>query len=70
MDKYAVLVGEVVLDDEPKVAIYAESYTPISKHGVGEIKDRLSLLLSSRFRAASPEISKQRKVPRVVAGSH
>jgi hypothetical protein len=62
MDKYVVLVGEIVLDQEPKVAIYAESDTPISKYGVADLKDKLSLLLARRFLAAPPELSKQRKV--------
>lgn len=55
MDKQAVLIGEIILSQEPRITLYAESPIPVSREGIAILKDKLVNLLDTRFRPAQPE---------------
>jgi hypothetical protein len=52
MDKQSVFVGEVVLEHEAHIDLYAASAAPFSKSSVAVLKSKLEFLLNSRFRPA------------------
>ena len=52
MTKQSVRIGEVVLDQEPRISLYAESPLPISERGVEVLKEKLANLLDKRFQPA------------------
>jgi hypothetical protein len=54
MDKQSVLIGEVILDQEPRIALYAETEIPLSPEGIAVLKDKLANLLDTRFRPPGP----------------
>ena len=54
MDRQSVLIGEIVIDQEPRIALYAQTDIPISREGIAVLKDKLAYLLDSRFRPAEP----------------
>ena len=55
MDKQAVLLGEIILNQEPRIALYAESQISASPERIAVLKDKLATLLDSRFRPSEPE---------------
>lgn len=54
MDKRSVLIGEIVLGSEPRIALYAENPVPLSNAGVAVLKDKLAFILDTRFRPSNP----------------
>jgi hypothetical protein len=50
-----VLIGEITLNQEPRIALYAETEIPISRAGLAALKDQLMHLLDMRFRPTDPE---------------
>ena len=54
MEKQSVLIGEIVLENEPRIALYAQTPIPLSNTGVVVLKDKLAFLLDSRFHASDP----------------
>jgi hypothetical protein len=52
MHTQSVFVGEVVLDQERRIDLYATSEMPFSKSSVAVLKAKLEFLLNSRFRTA------------------
>jgi hypothetical protein len=55
MGKQAVLIGEIILDQKPRVTLYAETQIPVSPEGIAVLKDKLVYLLDTRFEPAEPE---------------
>jgi hypothetical protein len=55
MDKQAVLIGEIILNQEPRITLFAESSIPVSPEGIAVLKDKLANLLDTRFRPSEPE---------------
>jgi hypothetical protein len=54
MDKQAVLIGEIVLSQEPRISLYAETPIPLSREGIAVLKDKLVNLLDTRFHPSEP----------------
>jgi hypothetical protein len=52
MDRQSVRIGEIVLDKEPRIALYAESRIPLSNAGIAVLKNKMAFLLDSHFRAS------------------
>jgi len=48
-----VLIGEIILNQEPRITLYAESPIPVSREGIAILKDKLVNLLDTRFRQPS-----------------
>jgi hypothetical protein len=56
MTKRQVHIGEVVLDSEPQISLYADSPLPISEHGIQILKERIKVSFEIHFRPAEPEL--------------
>jgi hypothetical protein len=54
MDKQAVLIGEIILNQEPRISLYAETSIPLSREGIAVLKDKLVNLLDTRFQPSEP----------------
>jgi hypothetical protein len=57
MDTESVLLGEIVLGNEPRIKLFADTATGLSRAGIAELKDKLAFLLDSRFRPSDPPTS-------------
>jgi hypothetical protein len=57
MDTQSVLLGEIVLGNEPRIKLYADTAVPLSRAGIAGLKDKLAFLLDSRFRPSDPQIA-------------
>jgi hypothetical protein len=55
MGKQAVLIGEIILNHEPRITLYAETAIPISPEGIAILKDKLVNLLDTRFHPSEPK---------------
>ena len=55
MDKQSVRIGEIVLNNEPRIALYAESRVPLSSAGIAVLKNKMAFLLDTHFRASDPD---------------
>ena len=68
MNTQSVLIGEIVLGGEPRIALYAETPIPLSAHGIAVLKDKLVNILDTRFQpAAPPSPSDQMTIDEVIA---
>ena len=54
MDRRSVLIGEIILEGEPRISLYADSAIPLSRKGIAVLKYKLAFLLSARFLASDP----------------
>jgi hypothetical protein len=54
MDTQSVLLGEIVLGDEPRIKLYADTPLPSSRAEIVILKDKLAFLLDSRFHPSDP----------------
>jgi hypothetical protein len=63
MDKQAVLIGEIILNLEPRITLYAETVIPLSPEGIAALKDKLVNLLDTRFHPSEPVSPAQRARP-------
>ena len=70
MDKQSVLIGEIVLDHEPRISLYADTLVPLSKAGVAVMKDKLANILDTRFRPAAPPLNAEMTIDEVTALWH
>ena len=48
-----MLVGELVIGNEPPIRLYAQSEIPISPADIAIVKDQLAFLLAERFRPSA-----------------
>jgi len=55
MPSQKVLLGELVIDREPPIELYAELPTADTRKKCAALKDRLAFLLDTRFRPSGPE---------------
>jgi hypothetical protein len=62
MDKQAVLIGELILNLEPRITPYAETAITLSPEGIAALKDKLVNLLDTRFHPSEPVSAAQRRL--------
>ena len=56
MDSDSVVIGQVIINGEPRITLLAESAIPLSAEGLIALKSKLGELLEIRFRPAEPEV--------------
>jgi hypothetical protein len=54
MGRQPVLIGDVILNHEPSITLYAEAEIPPSQEGIALLKDKLANLPDSRFAPSDP----------------
>ena len=70
MDTQSVLIGQIVLGNEPRISLYAETPVPLSREGIATLKDKLATILDSRFRASDPPCREEMSIAEVAARWH
>ena len=60
MTKQLVHIGEVVLDSEPQISLYADAQLPISEQGFEILKEKLAVSFDVRFHPAEAAESPRR----------
>ena len=54
MGKRSMLIGEIILNQEPRIVLYAETEIPLSPEGIKLLKDGLANQFDVRFRPFDP----------------
>jgi hypothetical protein len=58
----SVVIGEIIINGEPRVTLRAETAIPLSAEGVIALKGKFAELLEIRFRAAESDVHRHRTI--------